>query len=440
MSTAIIVGTMVGTGIFLQAGEVARLSGSIWLAILVWVVGGLLNLVGGLCYVELGTMMPYAGADYQYLKRAWGPAMGFLYGWKGVAVSHPASLAAAGAGIAIFASFFWPGLKEPLFTIGAHAVLRGQVFGAAVILVFTAINLLRVTAVGWVQTAFSALKIGSLVAVIVAGMIAVGKAGATLPPAPHAPSVTLSGFLAAVTATLWAYSGWHTLLRVGGEVKDPSRTMPRAVVAGFTLTAILFLLVNIACFVVLGFDRVAGSKQPVADMLTVGFGTGTAALLVIMMIISAVGSLNTSVMAAARLPWAIARDGLLPRKFGELDASSRVPAFSVVFMSMLALILVFTGEFQDLASLFVFTQWGFYLLSVAGLIRLRIREPDTPRVKVWGYPIVPGGFVLLAAALTVSQFIQRPVRSTVGLGLILLGLPLYQWLTARRAGPARHLP
>lgn len=435
MSTAIIVGSMVGTGIFLKPSEVARLAGSAELAMVAWIVGGLLTLLSALCYVELGTMMPQAGADYHYLKRAWSPSVGFLYGWKGFALSHPASLAAGGAGIALFAGYWWPGLKVPLVEVGSVTILGGQVLAAAVIVALTAINLLKVATVGWVQTALTGLKVASLVAVISAGLFAATRAGASVPTVePAGSGVTFSGFVAAVTASLWAYSGWHTLLRVGSEVKNPSRTMPRAVVGGFVLTATLFLGVNVALFTVLGFGRVAGSSHPVSDMLLFGFGTGAASLLTVAMIVSAMGSLNVSVMASARVPYAVARDGLLPRQLGYVSPDNRIPSVSVVAMSVLALVLVFTGSFEDLTSLFVFTQWGFYLLAVAGLLRLRRREPDAPRpVKVWGYPIVPWLVVVLASVLTASQLVERPFRSAAGLGLILLGLPVYQWLKRRSA-------
>lgn len=432
MSTAIIVGTMVGTGIFLKPSEVARLAGTAELAVLAWIVGGLLNLLGALCYLELGTMMPHAGADYNYLKRAWGPSIGFLYGWKGFALSHPAALAAAGAGIALFAGYIWPVLNQPLVHWGPVTIQGGQLFAAAIIVALTAINLLKVATVGWIQTGLTSLKVASLVAVILAGLYAVTHAPANAQSAA-APVVTFSGFVAAVTASLWAYSGWHTLLRVGGEVKDPSRTMPRATIGGFLLTAALFILVNVACFAVLGFDRVAGSSHPVSDMLLVGFGASAASLLTTAMIVSAIGSLNVSVMASARIPFAVARDGLLPRQFAHVDPVNRVPSVSVIVMSVAALVLVLTGSFEDLTSLFVFTQWGFYLLAVAGLIRLRIREPEAARpVRVWGYPVVPVLFVLLAAALMVSQFAERPGRSVIGLLIVLAGFPIYGWLNKRR--------
>ena len=433
MSTAIIVGSMVGTGIFLKPAEVARLAGGAELAILAWIVGGLINLVGALCYLELGTMMPQAGADYNYLKRAWGPSVGFLYGWKGFALSHPASMAAAASGIALFAGYLWPGLGEPIARLGPVTIQAGQVLACAIIMALTAINLLRVATVGWVQTGLSALKVLSLVAVIAAGLYAANNASSDTTAGPPS-SVSLSGFIAAVTASLWAFSGWHTLLRLGGEVKDPARTMPRATFAGFGLVAVLFVLINVACFAVLGFDRVAAGKQPVADMLLVGFGAGAATLLTVAMVASAVGSLNVSVMASARVPFAVARDGLLPKAFAHVDPDSHVPSYSVIAMSAVALVLVLTGSFEDLTSLFVFTQWGFYLIAVAGLIRLRAKEPEAHRpVKAWGYPLMPLAFVGIATVLTVSQFLERPGRSTLGLLVVLAGLPVYSWLHKRRS-------
>lgn len=436
MATAIVVGTMIGTGIFLKPAEIAREAGSVEWALVAWVVGAFLTLLGALCYMELGTMMPAAGADYAYLKRAWNPAMGFLFGWKYFAVTHPASMASLASGLTLFASYFWPGLLAPVGRIGALTITAGNLFAALVIIVVTAVNLMAVRSVGRFQVVLTGVKILSLAVVVGVGLYFAAGAERGL-PATTVSAVRVGGFTAAVTATLWTYSGWHTLLRVGSEIENPGRNIPRAMLAGFGVTAVLFLLVNVACFAVLGFDGVAGSAHVASDLLQGTIGAGGAGLLSLMMILSAFGSINTSTLGSARITYAMARDGLLPRPLAWVHPKTHIPPHAVTVPSVIALGFVLTGTFEDLTSLFVFTQWMFYALGVVGLFRLRRTEPDAPRpVKVWGYPVVPALFVLLATVLTVSQFVERPVRSTIGLALVLLGLPIYAWMRTRSSPPA----
>ncbi|HEX9893723.1 MAG TPA: amino acid permease [Gemmatimonadales bacterium] len=435
MATAIVVGTMIGTGIFIKPAEIAREAGSAEWALAAWVVGALLTLLGALCYMELGTMIPEAGADYAYLKRAFNPAMGFLFGWKYFAVTHPASMASLAAGLTLFASYLWPGLREPVGQIGSITVDVGNLFAALVIVVVTLINLLDVVSVGRFQVVLTAIKIISLALVVGVGLYFAAGADSGL-PAATARTVRVGGFTAAVAASLWTYSGWHTLLRVGSEIQNPGRTIPRAMLGGFAVTAVLFLLVNLACFAVLGFDGVAGSSHVAADLLERTLGLGGAGLLSVMMILSAFGSLNTSTLGSARITYAMARDGFLPRPLAWVHPRRRIPPYSVIVSSVVAIAFVLSGTFEDLTSLFVFTQWLFYGLGVIGLFQLRRIEPDTPRpVRAWGYPLMPALFVLLCSVLTVSQFAGRPVRSSVGLALILAGLPLYAWMRRKSAVP-----
>ena len=433
MATAIVVGTMIGTGIFLKPAEIARHTGSVEWSLIAWVVGAGLTLLGALCYMELGTMIPEAGADYAYLKRAWNPGVGFVFGWKQCVVTHPASMASLASGAALFASYLWPGLREPMGQFGSVTIEAGNLLAAAIVVLVTLINLLDVASVGRFQVVLTGIKVVSLLVVAGIGLVfATGSAGEL--PATSARALTLGGFSAAVAASLWTYSGWHTMLRAGSEIQDPGRTIPRAMMGGFGLTAILFLLINVACFMVLGFDAVAGSSHVASDLLQQTVGVAGASLLSLMMMLSAFGSLNSTTLGTARISYAMARDGLLPRPLAWVHPKRRVPTWSVVAPSVVALGFVLTGTFEDLTSLFVFSQWLFYALGVWGLFRLRRIEPDTPRpVRVWGYPVMPAVFIGLAAVLTISQFAERPVRSSIGLALILLGVPIYFWMRRSRA-------
>jgi APA family basic amino acid/polyamine antiporter len=439
MATAIVVGTMIGTGIFIKPAEIARLAGSVEWALAAWVAGGVLTLLAALCYMELGTMMPAAGADYAYLKRAWNPGVGFVFGWKQFVVTHPASMASLASGSALFASYIWPGLRTPVAELGSLTIEAGNLFAAALIVAVTLINLLDVASVGRFQVVLTGLKVVSLLVVVGVGLWFAGKAAPDL-SAASTRAVSATGFAAAVGASLWTFSGWHTMLRVGSEIQQPERTIPRAMLAGFGATAVLFLLINVACFQVLGFDAVAASPHVTSDLLQLTIGVAGAGLLSLMMLLSAVGSLNSTTLGTARISYAMARDRLLPEFLARLHPERRVPTWSVIAPSVVAIAFVLTGTFEDLTSLFVFTQWLFYALGIWGLMRLRRLEPDTPRpVRVPFYPVLPVLVIVLSLALTAVQFMDRPLRSSIGLALVLLGWPVYLWMRGR-AAQSLHRP
>ena len=423
---AVIVGTMIGTGIFLMPSEVARSTGSVRLALLAWVVGGALSLFGAMSYVELGASLPDAGADYTWLSRARLPLLGYLYGWRGFILSTPASMASYAAAIALFSSYLWPSLAQPIARAGPVDLTVGKLLALGLIVAITVLNFLSVRVVGRFQLVLSAFKALTLVAVIAAGLTAVGR------PKPAGAEVlleqaTYAGFLGALTAVLWAYSGWHGLLRLGSEIRDPARTVPRAMFGGFGFTAILFLLVNLACFAALGFGGVAGTSTPVSDALERTLGANAADWLTLTMIVSVMGTMNANLLSAARVPYAMAQDGYFSKSLAGLGPNSRAPVVSVAVPALVATVLVTTGSFREISAFVVFLQWSFYALGMLALFRLRRLEPELPRpVRAWGYPIVPATFMFMAATLTVYLVLSDPVRSGLGVGLVLLGLFFYR--------------
>lgn len=438
-ASAIVVGTMVGTGIFLKPSEMAAAGGSVSLVYAAWIAGGLLSLFGALSFAELGAAMPEAGGQYAYLRRGLGPVWGFLFGWMHSTVGESSSAASIAAGLARFSSFLIPALAWPLFTWHLKSPLGGRPYdfaftwsqptAAGAILLFTFINYLGVRLGGRVQIALTLLKVGAVLAIVAVGFLfAHGSVSHFQPFWPvQKGSGVVTAFLAAIAAALWAYDGWEDLNRVGSEIQNPERNFPRALAGGTILVAAIYLLFNAVCFYALPFKAVARSSHVASDVVESFAGHGAAFWITLAMIVAALGTLNSSIMSGARVPYAMARDGLFFRVTGTVHPRFRTPGGALIFQGVLAALMALTGTFEELTSLFVFAAWIFYALSVVAMFRLRKIAPDMKRpYRTWGYPVVPGLFVAGALALTINIWIQRPVRSSIGLAMILSGLFFYR--------------
>jgi len=443
---AIVVGTMIGTGIFLKPGEMAAAAGSIQIVYAAWIVGGLLSLFGALSFAELGAAMPEAGGQYAYLSRGFSPLWGFLFGWMHSMVGESASAASIAAGFARFSSFVVPFFAIPLFTWhvslpwSAHpyefVFTWAQPLAAASLIVFTVINYVGVRVGGNVQVVLTFLKVIAVLAIVGAGFAFGHPHAASLPGTTlSAPSPPLLGaFLTALAAALWAYDGWEDLNRVGSEIRNPQRNFPLALAGGVAGVAIIYLLFNAVCFYILPFHAVATSQHVGSDLVQTFAGNKAALWLTVAMMISALGTLNSSLLSGARIPYAMGRDGLFFPFTAHVHPGYRTPTGALIFQCVLAALMALTGTFEELTSLFVFAAWIFYGLSVVAMFRLRYTEPDMPRpFRTWGYPVVPGLFVLGAFALTLNIWLERPLRSSIGLALILSGLPFYRFWSRRRA-------
>ena len=447
-SAAIVVGTMIGTGIFLKPAEMAREGRFVSVVFAAWIVGGVLSLFGALAFAELGAMIPEAGGEYAYLRRGFGPLWGFLFGWMHSIVGRPSSLASIGAGLVRFLSFLVPAIGAPIFTM--HIAVPGlthwiapydfvftwaQPLAVFWIVGMTGVNYLGVRLGGAVQVFLTAIKIMSVAIVIGVAFFAPHAAIGTAPD-PVWPSAlsggVFSAFLAALAAALWAYDGWEDLNLVGSEVENPARNFPRALVGGVTVVALIYFLFSAACLKVLPFAAVATSSHIASDVVEHVAGRGAAAWITVAMVISALGSMNSSVLSGARPTYAMARDGLFFKIADGVNAKYRTPGRALVFQCVLASLMALTGTFEELTSLFIFAGWIFYGLAVVALFRMRKTEPNLPRpYRCWGYPWVPGLFVAGALALTFNIWLERPGRSSIGLLLILAGVPFY-WYWRRR--------
>jgi APA family basic amino acid/polyamine antiporter len=447
-SAAIVVGTMIGTGIFLKPAEMAREGRFVSVVFAAWIIGGVLSLFGALAFAELGAMIPEAGGEYAYLRRGFGPLWGFLFGWMHSIVGRPSSLASIGAGLVRFLSFLVPAIGAPIFTM--HIAVPGlthwiapydfvftwaQPLAVFWIVGMTGVNYLGVRLGGAVQVFLTAIKITSVAIVIGVAFFAPHAAIGTAPD-PVWPSAlsggVFSAFLAALAAALWAYDGWEDLNLVGSEVENPARNFPRALVGGVTVVALIYFLFSAACLKVLPFAAVATSSHIASDVVEHVAGRGAAAWITVAMVISALGSMNSSVLSGARPTYAMARDGLFFKIADGVNAKYRTPGRALVFQCVLASLMALTGTFEELTSLFIFAGWIFYGLAVVALFRMRKTEPNLPRpYRCWGYPWVPGLFVAGALALTFNIWLERPGRSSIGLLLILGGVPFY-WYWSRR--------
>jgi len=438
---------MIGTGIFLKPAEMAREGRFVAVVFAAWVAGAVLSLFGALSYAELGAAIPESGGEYAYLRRGFGPLWGFLFGWMHSIVGRPASAASIAAGLVRFLSFLLPVIATPLFTV--HIAIPGltgwikpydfaftwaQPLAVFWLLLMTAINYTGVRVGGAVQVFLTAIKIMSVMMVIGIGFFAPRPASHLANPLwpPAMDAHLFRAFFAALAAALWAYDGWEDLNLVGAEVVEPERNFPRALVGGVAFVTLIYLLFSTACLKVLPFEAVAASPHIASDVVAQVAGTNAAGWVTLAMAISALGSMNSSVLSGARVPYAMARDRVFFKIADGIHPKYRTPGRALLFQGLLASLMALTGTFEELTNLFIFAGWIFYGLAVVSLFRLRRAQPDMPRpYRCWGYPWVPGIFVAGAIALTLNIWIERPGRSSMGLLLILAGLPFYKWWSAR---------
>ena len=438
-ATAVVVGTIIGSGIFLVPREMMDDVGSFPLVFLAWIVGGLLSLFGAMTYAELGAMLPYAGGEYVYLRGAYGDAPAFLYMWTWFAVAKPASIAAVTVGMArtleFFPTFHWLGAQA----IGAPMpLLWSQVFAIAITWFITGLNYLGIKKAGDFQLVFTILK-GVLI-LIVAGLCFASASGSWSNFSTRLPHAMggFSGFMLALIATLWAYDGWNDLTMVAGEVKRPERNLPIALIGGLFIVGALFMATNAAIQYILPAAQIAASPRPAVAALRVVAGPSGAALVAAGMALSIFVTLNGTIMSGARIPFAAARDRLFFPQFATIHPRFKSPSTSLLIQALLSSVLLLVlGRFQQLFELAVFAEWLFYMLTATTVFVYRRRNPEAVRpYRVWGYPALPAVFVLCSAAVLVSSFEGNLRGSLIGSALILLGLPLYEWIRRRYHTPA----
>lgn len=419
--------------------QVARCVGSASQVVAVWVVGGIVVLFGTFCYAELGAALPQAGGDYVYLTRGLGPVWGFLYGWTGCVLVRPATLATIATGFSRFAGFLAPSLASPILTRTlslpyfsqpvSFSLTSGQVLAALAVMTVAGVNYFGVRTAGRIQVLLTGLKLVAVLAVVVLGLT-LGKGGASvLPFASGTSFVALGGYLTALVPVMAAYNGFQYAGVVGEEIINPERNIPRATILGGLVVIGLYALANLAYFHTLSFAEVVQSQHVASDVVARVAGSTGARWLTIGMMVSALGALHIGFLTGPRLVFAMARDGRFFAFAKRVHPKFRTPSGALIFQTCITVLLVLTGGFEDLYSLSMFAIWSFFVLTVAALIRLRMREPDLRRpYRVWGYPATPLLFAAVAIAMTANILWVRPVRSFTGLAVIMSGLPFfYSW-------------
>ncbi|HKI27399.1 MAG TPA: amino acid permease [Candidatus Sulfotelmatobacter sp.] len=440
-AAAVVVGTIIGSGIFLVPSEMMQAVGSAKLVYLAWIVGGLLSFFGALTYAELGAMKPQAGGEYVYVRDAYGPLAGFLYAWTWFVIAKPASIATVVTGLVrilgtfpVFSFFSANVISHPF------AISWGQVVAIGAAILISLLNYVGVKKAGEFQLVFTLLKV-----VIIVGIVVVCFAGAVAGAGWHNFAGTfagakggLAGFTAALVAALWAYDGWNDLNMVAGEVKRPERNIPVALIAGVAVVAALYMLMNAGVQYVLPAKAIAASPRPASDAVALVMGRMGAGIVSAGMALSMLVTLNGTIMSGARVPYAVARDGYFFRALAEVHPRFHTPSMALAVQGALSIVLLLLGaNFRQLFSLAIFAEWLFYMISGSTVFVFRRREPQAVRpYRMWGYPVVPALFVAVAAALLCYTFRNDWPNSGYGLLVILAGIPVFLVFSSLR----RHSP
>jgi APA family basic amino acid/polyamine antiporter len=421
---AINAGTMIGTGIFIVPQSIAASVETAGAILTVWIVASLLAMLGAFTYAELGAAIPRAGGDYVYIRDAFGRRAGFLFGWTQLLVARSGSIAALAAGCAIQLGEFLP--------LGDSG---RKVAALAAITLLTAINVRGVRSGGNVQVLFTILKIGALLALIVLAFTS--DAGSTANFSPlFSPGLEL-GFIGlfglALVDALWAYDGWNDVNLTAGEIKDPKRNVPRAMLGSIGLVMTVYLLANLAYLYVLPAPEQAASQRVAADVARAVLGDFGARFINLAIFLSMFGALNGSILSGARIFYAMADDGLFFRKFASVHPRFFTPAVALVGQALWAAVLIGFAVYRQLTTYVVFASWVFYSLSSLALIRLRRTRPELERpYRSWGYPYSQILFVIAASGIILNTLWVSPRESMIGLAIIALGVPVFWIWESRR--------
>ena len=432
-ATLLVIGSVLGGGIFITTGDMARVLPHEGLILLVWLGAGLLTLAGALTYAELGVLFPRAGGIYHYLKEAYGPLPGFLYGWACFTVVFSGGLAGIAVGAAEYVGVFVPfsssstALASVTLGGGRWTLTGAQVVAAALILALTLVNWVGLKEGALLQGALTVVKVGAVVAFVAAAYLAPARAPLALAaPLPAGSLLTAVGV--AMVAGLWSYDGWYGATMSAGEMRDPARHLPLGLIAGTAACVVMYTLLNLVYFRALPLAEVAGSPRVAETAATALFGAAGGRLLAAAVAVSGIGCAAATILYASRLYLPMAADGVFFRGLAAVGPRFRTPGRSLWVQGAWSALLALSGRYDQLYTYAIFVGVLFHVATGAAVFVLRRRLPDAPRpYRTWGYPVVPALFVLASLALVVNTLAERPLESLAGLALLALGLPAYAY-------------
>jgi len=428
----IVIGSVIGSGIFLTTGGMAAIIPSASLLLTAWVLGGVLSIAGGLTYAEMGAMFPRSGGVYVFLQEAYGPLPAFLYGWAALLVVISGSIAAVAVGFAEYLSFFFPALSTSRVVVsfdvpwGVYTISAGQLMAALSLVVLGAVNYVGVRTGNLVNVILTAAKVAGLAAIPVMALIAGNVAPSFTPVVPADVARPLASFGIAMIAVLWTYESWYYVTYAAGEIRDPQRNVPLALIIGVLALMGIYVIVNIAYLHSLTIDEMKGVTR-IAERASIALmGPGGATLLALTVVISTFGCNAAGILGGSRVIFAMGRDGVFLPAAGRVHPRYRTPHVALVALTGWSVVLTLSGTYEQLFTYVMFASILFSVAAGVAIFRLRATKPNHPRpYRAWGYPWVPALFVIGSAAFVLNTLLERPVESAIGLALVLLGVPVY---------------
>jgi len=433
-ATLLVIGAVIGSGIFLTTGIIAQSLPSPTMILLVWIAGAVLSLFGGLTLAELGAMMPDAGGQYVYLREAYGKPAAFLYGWTTFLVLQTGGIAALAVGFAEYLSFFIPGfgLKNLIFDQSVFQVSYGQIMAVISIVVLTLINYYGIRTGSTVQNIFTIMKLLAIMILVLAGLFISSGDGTSVNSLTKMNMPAGMAFISAVgvalIAVMWTFDGWYAVNAVASEIKKPGRNLPLSLIFGLSLIGIVYLLVNIFYVSVLPVNEIAGVVRIGEKATSAAFGESAGAAMNGLILVSILGCLSATILFGPRVYYAMAADGIFFKSFARVHPRHRTPGIAIVWQGIWSSILCLTGTYEQLFTYVIFTVLVFFIAATLAIFRLRKINPGADRpYRTWGYPVVPAIFGLAMTFIAVSSLLEKPQESFLGLLMILIGLPVYYY-------------
>ena len=431
-STLLVIGSVIGSGIFLTTGIIAKsLPFAEWI-LFVWVLGAVLMLFGGLTFAELGAMMPKAGGQYIYIREAYGPLAGFIYGWSAFLIIQTGGIAALAVGFAEYLSYFIPrfGLNTFILEIAVIKISTGQIIAIVSIGLLTMINYVGIRAGSSVQNFFTILKIIAIAVLVSGGLFITVDSGdkvyeMTNPLVPDSYSL-IAAVGVGLIAVLWTFDGWYTVNGVASEIKNVKKNLPLSLILGISFIALVYLLVNIFYVRALPINEMAGVVRIGEKATTNVFGETYGSAMSALILISIFGCLSANIIYGPRVFFAMAQDGLFFKSLANVHTKYHTPHSAIIWQGVWAALLCLTGSYEQLFTYVVFAVLVFYIANALAVVLLRKKNPQAERpYKVWGYPVVPALFGLSMFWIMINTLIEKPAESLIGALLILSGLPIY---------------